>query len=109
MTTLTPGRYSVATEVEVLNAEGQYLVKVRNAKSDQIKYMHMDGYTFTRLADPEPPRNSVVIDSDGDAWQKQGDDDGWFLAGSGQNSTYYDLSWAQLSKNHGPVKVVYTP
>ena len=58
--------------------------------------------------DPEPPIGSVVLDQDGDAWQRTvGDQSG----GSWWASWPYpsEITWDRLSKAAGPLRVIYAP
>lgn len=61
--------------------------------------------------DPEPPDKSVVIDREGDAWQRDDDspdpDTRWMLAGS--DYTHTGRFWDDLTSIYGPVRLVYTP
>lgn len=59
-----------------------------------------------KLDDPEPPAGSVVIDSDGDAWQRKYR--GWLLAATRNDEDDY-LTWSALSDCYAPIKIVYTP
>lgn len=56
----------------------------------------------------EPPNRTVVIDRDGDAWQRDDrearDLPGWYSAGGTA-----PLTWANLLRNYAPVRLVYTP
>lgn len=58
---------------------------------------------------PEPPDHAVVIDSEGDAWQRDDREDGntgpgWYCAGGTAPFT-----WADLLDGYGPVTLVYVP
>lgn len=58
--------------------------------------------SIEKMDDPEPAVGSVVVDKDGDAWQRSGKE--WDSA-VGLSSR----EWSALSKWFGPAKVVYTP
>jgi hypothetical protein len=58
---------------------------------------------------PEPPRGSVVIDGEGDAWQRGPSGlsrERWYLAGHKPGVTH---SFSELADFFGPLTVVYTP
>jgi hypothetical protein len=59
---------------------------------------------------PEPPVDSIVLDNDGDAWQRKLDSDapdGW--ACIVHSSDYEGRDWKDLVQNWGPITVVYLP
>lgn len=62
--------------------------------------------TVEKLDEPEPPAGSVVIDSEGDAWQRGVN--GWFVS-QGLYGGMSSLTWLELARLNGPLKVVYTP
>lgn len=51
----------------------------------------------------ELPDGSVVLDSEGDAWQR--DDDLWRLAGGSEPGR----TWPGLLQAYGPVRVLHVP
>ncbi|SFI80370.1 hypothetical protein SAMN05216275_10531 [Streptosporangium canum] len=53
----------------------------------------------------EPPYGSVVLDSDGDAWQNRGGPDGW--ACIVDTAEFTNISWARLNRSFRPLKVVH--
>lgn len=68
----------------------------------------------TFLAD-EPPVRSVVIDKDGDAWQRAPADmddfdfdpnQPWMIAGGARE---IDMDWPSLNQTFGPLTTIHTP
>lgn len=78
-------------------------------------HLDVDGHPYDldragwhiEYADVEPPLGSVVIDADGDAWQRRADDD-WSCSFHGLMRGQYDgQTWAALIAQHGPVVIVH--
>ncbi len=58
----------------------------------------------------QPPVGSVVLDVDGDAWQRHVDilnGDAWHVAS--QQAFVGTSTWDTLSSKYGPLTVIYTP
>lgn len=54
----------------------------------------------------EPPYGSVVLDSDGDAWQRRGTGpEAWSCIV--RDEEFQGFSWERLYRNHRPLKVAY--
>jgi hypothetical protein len=57
---------------------------------------------------PEPPLYAVVIDDDGDAWQRRNLGlNGWYSAMP--SGVYQERTWSDLVTSYGVKRIVYTP
>lgn len=88
--------------------EGTYKRFGSSAKTDWIDHPETGAVnavaclTIEPAPIPEPTFGSVVLDRDGDAWQR-GEDDDWTTFGA------YAHLWADLLMDFGPLTVIYVP
>lgn len=105
---VTGQRYRISAEVELVSGRSVARVKFEDGA---MSYVHTSGFKWEKLLPAEPGLGSVVIDVDGDAWQRHpnGAFD-WQMAGAdGEDDINHSRTWAALNERYGPVKVVYTP
>lgn len=69
------------------------------------EFEHEVGNEYSYELPPEPPEKSVVLDCDGDAWQRSrtSTDSAWRMVGEGNNAKY----WSELLESHSPVTLVH--
>lgn len=78
-------------------------MNTRDPKFDPLTRAEMDALLSDPL-NPEPRLLAVVIDDDGDAWQRSADHGGqWVMAGDD-----VPLSWAELDVGYGPLELVWS-
>jgi hypothetical protein len=106
MDTLAPGKYRITADVQLTadHGDGYGALTYPNGTERSVR---MDRYNFEPLLADEPEEDAVVLDADGDAWQR--DNDGWYLAGGTEDGPHWDQTWKSLIERFGPFKVIYAP
>ena len=64
---VTGQRYRISAEVELVSGRSVARVKFEDGA---MSYVHTSGFKWEKLLPAEPGLGSVVIDVDGDAWQR---------------------------------------
>jgi hypothetical protein len=104
------GRYYFSGELEVVGTHaipgGRTYLKVRPSDAEEWLFLPETWLDADKVLE-EPAIGSVVLDLDGDAWQR--DMDGWSLALRSRDSSKYDWSWDRLVEEYGVDKVIHEP
>jgi hypothetical protein len=103
------GRYYFSGELEVIGnypTVGTNYIKVRPDENHEWLLLPETWLDADKVIE-EPAIGSVILDEDGDAWQR--DADGWSLALRTRDSEKYDWSWDMLVEDYGVSKVIYEP
>lgn len=57
------------------------------------------GHTLTKLADPEPGWDAILVDRENDVWQKPVKGTAYW------NHRSLDRTWAELNEQFGPIRI----
>lgn len=98
--TLVSELSSIAPLNPVMDASSSSRPQESQSSSPRVAepFSRSNGAPRIGSSDQEPPVGSVVLDSDGDSWQR--DYDGWDLAGSSGGSGYRGWTWARLCERY---------
>lgn len=107
------GNYRITAEVEVraMLGSGNYQLILPCGRMTIVK---PGEFEFEPVLGTEPAPGTVVIDRDGDAWQRdRWDEYGWQMSGADdqddEEETTFNFTWSRLNEKYGPVKVIHTP
>ena len=107
------GNYRITAEVEVraMLGSGNYQLILPGGRMTIVK---PGAFEFEPVLGTEPAPGTVVIDRDGDAWQRdRWDEYGWQMSGADdqddEEETTFNFTWSRLNEKYGPVKVIHTP